>query len=221
MVGQPPPEQARMAPRLTVLPAGGELWRCHGSDYPPAEFNPSLAPSHFDGSRFDGTFEDPYPFLYASPDPATTLAEVLLRSVRFSGPSGLRQVPWAVAAARTLTRLRVTEDLTLVRLVSGEDLAAVFQDSWLLEGGESRYPMTRFWAHEIRRQCPEAQGLRWQSRRNPSHHAVVLFGDRCGAEPLKAVPGQSRPLGTFEGAAEANRLLAPLRAVVVPPGVRL
>ncbi|MEV6132542.1 hypothetical protein AB0M05_38100 [Streptomyces violaceusniger] len=41
-----------------------------------------------------------------------------------------------------------------------------------------------------------------------------------GKEPLKAVPGQAHNLGTFEGAGEANRLLAPLRAVVIPPGMR-
>ncbi|GGZ56227.1 hypothetical protein GCM10010387_57800 [Streptomyces inusitatus] len=220
MVGQPPPGAARMSPRLTVLPAGSELWRCHAATCPPAAFNPSLAPSHFDGSRFDGTTEDPYPFLYAAPEPATGLAEVLLRSVRYDDTSGLRQVQWPLAASRTLTKLLVTEDLTLVRLVSEEDLAAVFQDSWLLEGGEGRYPMTRVWAHEIRRQAPAVQGLVWQSRRNRPYRALVLFGDRCGAEPLKAVPGQSHRLATVEGVHEANRLLAPLRAVIAPPGVR-
>ncbi|MER5766911.1 RES family NAD+ phosphorylase [Streptomyces sp. NPDC001985] len=210
-----------MEPALTVVPAGTELWRCHASAYAATAFNTSRAHPHFDGARFDGTVDDPYPFLYAAPEPTTALAEVLLRSVRFSGPAGTRQVPWALAASRTLSRVRVTEDLTLVRLVSEEDLAAVFQSSWLLEGDEGRYPSTRFWAREIRRQERRAQGLVWQSRRNRPHHAVVLFGDRCGAEPLKAEPGQGCSLGTFEGAIEANRLLAPLRAVVVPPGARL
>ncbi|MFT9479821.1 RES domain-containing protein [Streptomyces sp. Mo3] len=90
--------------------------------------------------------------------------------------------------------------------------------SWLLETDE--YAQTRAWAREIRRQVPDAQGLVWQSRRHRPHPAMVLFGDRCGEEPLKAVPGQAHNLGTFEGAGEANRLLAPLRAIVIPPGTR-
>lgn len=221
MVEQAPCEDARMSPNLSVLEAGTELWRCHETAFSCTAFNPVAAHSHFGGSRFDGTADDPYAYLYAAQEPTTALAEVLLRDMAFTWPAGTRQVPWAKAAIRSLSKLRLTEDLLLVDLVTEEDLAAVFQDAWLLEADGPGYAQTRAWAREIRRQVPRAQGLRWQSRRHRPHHAVVLFGDRCGAEPLKAVPGQAHNLGTFEGASEANRLLAPLRAVIVPPGMRM
>lgn len=221
MVEQAPFEDARMSPTLVGLDAGTELWRCHETAYPCTEFNPVTAHSHFGGSRFDGTAEDPYPYLYAALEPTTPLAEVLLRDMEFTWPAGTRQVPWAKAAIRSLSELRVTEDLTLVRLVKEEDLAGVFQNSWLLETDGPGYAQTRAWAREIRRQVPQAQGLLWESRRHRDRRALVLFGDRCGAEPLKAVPGHAHNLGTFEGVSVANQLLAPLRAVIVPPGMRM
>lgn len=215
-----PPPPVPMRPALTVLPAGAELWRCHTTRFPATGFNPVLSHRHFAGGRFDGTADDAYRFLYAAPEPLTALAETLLRDVPYSD-AGVRVVPWALAAPRSLSRLTVTEELTLVRLVTQADLAAVFQDASLLEGGDERYGATRFWAQEIRRYAPGAHGMVWQSRRNRPCHALVLFGDRCGDEPLKADPEHAYRLGTFEGAEEANRLLAPLRAVLVPPGVRL
>ncbi|MFE3205717.1 RES family NAD+ phosphorylase [Embleya sp. NPDC059237] len=211
-----PPAAYRMAPNLCILPVGSELWRCHKGSRPAEEFNPVAADSHFGGNRFDGTPEDPYPFLYAGAEPATALAEVLLRSLDFDTGSGCRLVPRAWVAGRSLSRLRTGVELTLIRLVSEEDLAAACQDSWLLEAEGAGYAQTRRWASELRRQVPGAQGLLWQSRRHRPRHAVVLFGDRCGDEPLKPDPAQTiGGLGSPAGIAEANRLLAPLRAAVV------
>ncbi|MER6912780.1 RES family NAD+ phosphorylase [Streptomyces sp. NPDC000594] len=213
------PPRVPMEPVLTDLPAGSGLWRCHPTGCPAAGFNPVLSHRYFDGGRFDGTADDAYRFLYAAPEPLTALAETLLRDVPYSA-AGTRVVPWVSAVQRSLTRLRVTEDLKLVRLVSQADLAAVFQDAWLLEGESDRYGATRYWAQEIRRYAPAAQGMVWQSRRNRPYHAVVFFSDRCEGEPVKAVEEQSYHLGTFEGVAKANRLLAPLRAMILPPGIR-
>ncbi|WP_405798596.1 RES family NAD+ phosphorylase [Streptomyces sp. NBC_01506] len=212
-----PPAAYRLTPNLRTLPAGSELWRCHSDRRPPEAFNPVAADSHFGGNRFDGTSEDPYPFLYAGAEPATALAEVLLRSLDFDTASGSRLVPRAWVKGRSLSLLRTRVDLTLIQLVTEEDLAAVCQDSWLLEAQGASYPQTRRWASELRTQVPSAQGLLWQSRRHRPRHAVVLFGDRCGAEPLKPDPARGiAGLGTPAGIAEANRLLAPLRAATVP-----
>ncbi|MBC3841385.1 RES family NAD+ phosphorylase [Streptacidiphilus sp. 4-A2] len=205
-----------MTPNVAVLPAGSALWRCHSARRPPDEFNPVAADSHFGGNRFDGTPEDPYPFLYAGTEPATALAEVLLRSLDFDTGSGYRLVPRAWVVGRSLSLLRTRVDLRLIRLVTEEDLAAVCQDSWLLEADGAGYPQTRRWASELRAQVPSAQGVLWQSRRHRPRHAVLLFGDRCGGWPLKPDPaGGTAELGSPAGMAEANRLLAPLRAAVV------
>ncbi|MBO1416196.1 RES family NAD+ phosphorylase [Streptomyces sp. FH025] len=214
----PPPdsETFRMDPVLETLPAGTELWRCHQTRYPGGEFSPVQADVHFGGSRFDGTPLDPYPYLYAAPEQATALAEVLLRAVPFDGSTGTRLIPHARVAGRSLTALRTAVDLRLIRLVTEEDLAAICQDSWLLETEGPGYAQTRRWATALRARVPHAQGLLWQSRRHRPKRALVLFGDRCGTEPVKTDPGGSFPLDTPQGMAAANRLLAPLRAVLVP-----
>ncbi|WKX69539.1 RES family NAD+ phosphorylase [Streptomyces sp. XD-27] len=212
-----PPTAYRMTPRLCTLPAGTALWRCHSSKRPAEAFNPVAADSHFGGNRFDGTPEDPYPFLYAGSEPATALAEVLLRSLAFDTDSGIRLVPRAWVVGRSLTLLRTRVDLRLIQLLSEEDLAAVCQDSWLLEAEGAGYAQTRRWASELRAQVTEAQGMVWHSRRHRPRRAVVLFGDRCGQDPLKPDPGcGTTDLGAPAGSALANRLLAPLRAAVIP-----
>ena len=220
MVSQAPPQGARMDPCLATVPAGTELWRCHSSRWGATTFKEKPAHTHFGASRFDGTTDDAYPYLYAAEEPTTALAEVLVRSTEFSSEYGVRQIPWRQAAGHTLTKVRTTEDLVLIRLLSEEDLAGVLQSSWLLEAEHHEYAQTRFWAQEMRRQVPQAQGLVWTSRRHRPRPAIVLFGDRCTDQPLVAVPGAGSvyDLATLEGLHEANRLLVPLRTVIVPPG---
>lgn len=205
-----------LAPRRMTLPAGTELWRCHRTQYPAAAFNPSPAHPHFGGSRFDGTDADPYPYLYAADERVTALAEVLLRSLEFT--AGTRVVPWADARRRSLTPLTTTAPLELISLVTEEDLAAVGQDSWLVEAdGQADYPQTRCWVRALRRSDPRAQGMVWQSHRCRPRRAYVLFGDRCEEGVLKATPEVLHDLGTPPGRRVANRLLAGLRSAIHPP----
>lgn len=228
MVAQPPPEGARMTPRRTVVPAGTVLWRCHETAYAPDAFNRRFVHPRFGGNRFAGTTDDPYPYLYVTREPATALAEVFLRSVAFAPPDGVRIVPLAQARRYSLSQVRTTADLILVGLLTEEDLAGVFQTGWLLEAEAPEYApekpdvppysCTRFWASEIRRQDGRCQGLVWPSRRHRPREALVLFGDRCGAAPVTMADDRVFDLARPDGLAEANRLLAPLRAVIVPAG---
>jgi hypothetical protein len=210
------PPAVTMVPRVTMLPAGTALWRCHRTRYPATGFKAVAAHTLFDGSRFDCTAEDPYPYLYATLEPTTALAEVLLRSMDFDPDLGTRLVPWAQASRYTLARIVTTVDLTLISLRTEEDLAAVCQTSWLLDSEPDDYPRTRYWAQELRRQAKEAQGLLWQSRRHRPREALVLFGDRCGDAPFLGEPQAGHDLATPAGADVANRLLAPLRAAITP-----
>jgi hypothetical protein len=217
-----------MRPQLTVMPAGTALWRCHASAFAATAFNDTFKHLRFGGNRFAGTTDDPYPYLYLTQEPTTALAEVFLRSLMFSPPDGVRLVPLVQARRYTLSQVRTTTDLTMVQLMTEEDLAGVFQDSWLLESDAPEYQprqpeepphrYTRFWGSQIRRQAPGAAGLRWQSRRHRPRPAMVLFGDRCGPTPVEPVAGAIHDLATGAGLAEANRLLAPLRTVIVPSG---
>ncbi|MFJ2645476.1 RES family NAD+ phosphorylase [Streptomyces sp. NPDC087420] len=218
MTGTVPPSAYTMRPRPHTIPAGTHLWRVHRAGRPAEQFNPISVDPHFGGNRFDGTSYDPYSYQYQAADPATALAETLLRSLEFDAEAGMRLVPYAAVRGKSLSVLRARADLDVVSLITEEDLAAVCQDSWLLESEGDRYAKTRRWASEIRAQAPKAMGLVWQSRRHRPRLASVLFADRCGIDPLVPVPGPGiADMGSPEGVAEVNRLLAPLRAAVLPP----
>ena len=84
-------------------------------------------------------------------------------------------------AGRQISGLSLTRDLELVSLITGQDLAAVAQDHWLVTANGPQYAQTRGWAHWLRQQAPWAHGFIWPSLRDRGGLAVVLFGDRCAA----------------------------------------
>ncbi|MET9610649.1 RES family NAD+ phosphorylase [Streptomyces sp. NPDC006512] len=212
-----PPSAYELRPHQHVLPAGTPLWRVHSSTRPAEEFNPLPADLNFGGSRFDGTMLDPYPYLYAGDGPTTALAETLLRSMPFDPERGLRLVPYRAVRGKSLSVMRTRCEVSLVSLIKEDDLAAVCQDSTLLED-EQNYPKARRWASEIRVQAPGSMGLIWQSRRNRPRHALVLFGDRFdgqGGKPLETLPAEGiADLGSRAGVEAVNALLAPLRSAI-------
>jgi hypothetical protein len=91
-------------------------------------------------------------------------------------------VPLAALAGRQLLGLTLTRDLNLISLISGEDLAAIGKDAWLVTGHGADYEHTRKWGHWLREQADWAHGFIWESLRNRGGLAVVLFGDRCAAD---------------------------------------
>jgi hypothetical protein len=82
---------------------------------------------------------------------------------------------------RRISGLAVTSDVTLLSLRSGQDLAAIGQDTWLLSAAGSEYAQTRGWAHWLRDKASWAHGFAWSSHRNMGGTAIILFGDRCAA----------------------------------------
>lgn len=217
MTRQIPPTGVAMEPMTHEVPAGTLLWRLHLHRYDAGEFNPRLAHEFFRGSRFDATEKDPYPYLYAALDPVTAICEVLLRSVEFDDTTGIRLVPWAQASRYRLSALRTTRSIELVDLTTAEGLAAVWQDTWLVDCEEDEYPKTRYWARLIRQHCAGADGLLWQSKRYRPRTALQLFGDRCEPGPLVDEPGRTLRLDDPAGVREVNALLAPLRARISVP----
>ncbi len=209
------PDTVEGGPRVTVVPTGTVLWRVHHRDYGAHDFNPKPADSHWGGGRFDGTEQDSYPFLYAGYEESTAIAERLLRGQRFDGKP--RMLARSVRQGRRLSPVETTLDLRLITLVSAVDLAAIYQDDWLVQADEPDYGKTRRWAHWLRQVDFGAQGLVWQSRRDRPNRALVLFGDRC---PAAAVVTSSRypgfDLDDDESLARLNVALAPYRACVDP-----
>jgi RES domain len=174
-----PPRHFDGQPNRFLLRRGSCLWRVHHKPYSAWSFKPTRAGEPA-SARFDGSADDPYPYYYSALDETTALAETLLRNL-IPDDRANRLVPLSALARRRLSGLTLTRDLTLVSLISGQDLAAVGQDFWLVSAYGTDYEETRRWGHWIRRQAPWAHGFVWESLRNRGGLAIVLFGDRCGA----------------------------------------
>ncbi|MEU4829450.1 RES family NAD+ phosphorylase [Streptosporangium sp. NPDC023615] len=212
----PPPARHHATPHLRELPAGTRLWRVHDRRFKATDFNPRPADANFGGGRFDGTGNDPYPYYYAGLEAETALAEALLRDIPFDD-RGVRLVRRAKVRGRRASVVITTEDLVLVDLCSGEALAAVAQDSWLVHADPVDYHATRRWGSWIRERAPAAHGLIWPSKREGGQPALVLFGDRCSPASLIADPFAGTDLDDREGAAWLNGHLARYRACVLMP----
>jgi hypothetical protein len=221
----PPPPHYDGTPRRHTLGRGVCLWRVHRQKYGATAFNTKLSDSLFGGGRFDATAEDPYLFCYAALDETTALAESVLHDDPPWTPRGDRKLGRPVVDRDQLSALAVTQDLELVSLVTGQDLAAVAQDHWLVTADGPQYAQTRGWARWLRRQAPWAEGFIWPSLRDPGGRAVILFGDRCaarfGAEygraMLHEIPELAVKFDSVAGTAWLNRRLAPYRAAVEYP----
>lgn len=185
----PVPFGRTAVPRLRTVPAGTVLWRV--TREPAADGSraatptPLFWPGYHErtrnrprlGGRFDPCPDDDYGYCYAALDDLTALAETLLRDVSFDGPG--RSLPAEDIRDRRLALLETRRELSLISLVSFEDLAAAWQDTWLLHAEEDQYAMTRCWGHWLRRCAGTADGIVWRSKRNPDGLAVLLFQDRC------------------------------------------
>ncbi|MDA3627824.1 RES family NAD+ phosphorylase [Saccharopolyspora oryzae] len=211
-----PPLQYAATPNRHAVPADTELFRIHERKRHAAEFKPAHVSFGSPGGRFDGTPDDPFSSYYAGLHTTTALAEVLLRNLGFDG-DGQRLIRRQQIAGRRFSSVRTNRELTLVSLLTAPDLAAVAQDSWLVDAeGRDAYPHTRRWAAWIRSQAPWADGLIWPSKRDTGNPAVVLFGDRCADALEGAEPELQIDLDTPIGEAWLTRMLAPYRAAIAP-----
>jgi hypothetical protein len=181
-----------------------------------AEFKTLTSDPHFGGNRFDGTPDDPYPFLYAAPEEQTALLETLVRGIPFND-SGERLIRRAAIAGQRITAVESRQDLVLISLLNTADLAAACQDEWLTQTSPAEYPQTRRWGQWLRSQAPWAQGLIWLSVRNIGSQTVILFGDRCPAGAINVVPGTAVDLDSASGATWLNEQLSSYRISVRPP----
>jgi RES domain-containing protein len=208
-----------VSPRTISLAIDTELWRVHPQAKPATVFNEGLADDVFGGHRFDGTLTDPYPYLYAARDCATALLERFGRDVPFNH-QGIRLVPRSAVARQCISAMRVAAPLTLISLLSSQDLAAVCQDEWLIQSDPAEYPQTRRWGSWLRTQAPDADGIIWPSRRNLNHRAIVLFGDRC-PHPVRDIDDSTINLDSLRGGIYLNTKLRRHHIQVKLPARRL
>ncbi|MEV7008517.1 RES family NAD+ phosphorylase [Streptosporangium sp. NPDC051022] len=212
MPRQIPPNKHDGHPHRLLLPKGTPLWRVHDRKRPCEAFTPARIHSGLGGGRFDGTVEEEYGHCYLAYEQSTALAECLLRSVLFDD-AGPRLLPYETVRGRRLSLVETRRELTLTSLASTPALAAVAQDEWLIQAQPPDYPLTRQWAHWLRRNDPSTAGLDWISRRDLPNRSIVLFEDRCGPLPLAPTPLYV-DLDTGEGLNHLNVMLRPYRAHV-------
>ncbi|MER7717777.1 RES family NAD+ phosphorylase [Streptomyces flaveolus] len=212
-----PPENLTGTPAKATLAQGTLLHRVHALHRNATAFNPQPAHCLYGGGRFDATPCDRYGYLYAGTTPGAAVCETLLRSLPFDPEGGPRLVPGVGVARRGLSTLRLAADLTVVSLMTAQDLAGVRQDSWLVQTEAQDYAYTRDWAHWIRRHTdPWAQGFVWASKREPGDRTVVLFGDRCPPGALEALPGHTVDFSTADGRRYLDSVLQPYHAQLAP-----
>src|ERR1022692_3929393 len=209
----PPPSGVRASPSPLALPAGSRLWRVHHKHRPGSAFKPAEPNRHFRGGRFDGTRDDSYPCLYASPQEQTALLETLARGLHFND-SGERLIRRAAITGYRISEFETTKDLTLISLLTTADLAAACQDEWLINCQAADYSQTRRWGQWLRSQASWPQGLVWPSSRNLGGWNLVLFGDRCPDAALQIVAGTEVDFDDDDGARWLNGQLAPFRISV-------
>jgi hypothetical protein len=221
--GAPPPDYDG-TPHRYLLGRGSCLWRVHDRRYCARSFKAVRSDQLFGGARFDATDADNFPFYYAAIDQATALAETLFRDLGHDD-RGMRVLTGAALTGRQISGLTLTRDLELVSLISGEDLAAIAQDAWLVTASGPEYALTRGWGHWLRGQAKWAHGFIWDSLRDRGGPAMVLFGDRLAATfgkdyerlLLHEVPELAVSLDDADGADWLNRLLERYRVAVTPP----
>ncbi|MEU9714248.1 RES family NAD+ phosphorylase [Streptomyces sp. NPDC047976] len=212
-----PPAEPAGSPAKVTLAAGTPLYRVHSARRPGDAFNPVPAHCLYGGGRFDSTSCDRYGYLYAGLTPQAAVSESVLHSLPFDPSGAARLVPRVAVTGRRLSALRLTESLDVVALVTGQDLAAVHQDSWLVQAEARDYPYTRDWAHWIRRHTdPWAQGFLWSSKREPGERALVLFADRCPPAVLAPTGEDPVDFTTEPGRRWLDQVLLPYHARLAP-----
>lgn len=216
-----PPEHYDGDPAHWTLSAGTPISRIHNVAWDVCSFNPTVADRHWGGGRFDATDDDHYGFIYGGTSDPVAVSEVLLRDVPFDD-TGARLLPKASLSSRRFGWLAPRFALELVSLRSGQDLAAVAQDTWLVHAPSRDYGFTRRWAHRIREWAPWAAGFVWYSRREPDGLAFVFFDDRCPADAFEEltagtpVPTTDSGLDVGAGSVYVRELLSRYRVTVTP-----
>lgn len=210
-----PPSRLPGTPTRFVLPAGTALWRVHRSGRRPHDFDLSRSTGGFGGGRFDSVGHGGHPFMYCSEDAGTALAERFVGNLDFT-VTATRTLRRKELQTRTMSVVRTTSELTLLRLVTGPDLAAVGQDGWLLSARGADVDLTRRWATWLRDQVRWAQGFVWQSSVDQPKPTMVLFGDVCDSHTFEPVDGMAYRLDDPGREGWLQHHLAPHRVELYP-----
>jgi hypothetical protein len=173
---------------------------------PALAFNTSQARDNQRQGRFDSDGQDYYPFYYAALSARGALHEALVLEASLTDDA---PVPRSMLKDRLLSTLELTRAVTLISLRLPADFAAAGQNEWLVGAKPHEYALTRKQVRELRSAHPWAQGLIWYSRKDPEEQSLILFGDRCAVDALRAVPVPAVFLDSPQAEVWLADLLAP------------
>ncbi|GHE02618.1 hypothetical protein U879_18715 [Defluviimonas sp. 20V17] len=168
------PDPARVA-RPVTLAAGTDLHRLHHVDYPGASFNPCKgAPTRF-APLFDGT--TCIPTFYAATTFDGAAYETLFRGI----PDPYAGIPRGSLDDRGASLIAPLRDLTLIPFFTPELIGWGLDAATVFSPNISSYPACRALALQAWRDNPAADGLIWNSVRDNSAQAMLIFEGRAQA----------------------------------------
>ena len=193
----PDPSVMRVGKEAYVLLATGtKLHRIHPAAYKPEQFNPTGAgEARFSPIR-DGNGVI-IPTVYAAQTFACATCEIILRcpdTPPVNPKTGLPTFQIVYPAdfkAYSHSVVRTTAALNLVDLTNAGQHQVGVNHNALLAGPRSTYPATRAWAERICAICPNAHGIYYSSVQFGPDFAILLFGNRMGANILVSVETRS------------------------------
>lgn len=159
----------------------------------PLGYNSSPIPkSRFSPIRHEGRI---VPSIYAGSSLEAALFETVLRdkaAADFIFEGTLRD--------KRFTTILANEPLRLIDLYPPGCHKLGLEPAELIGSDPACYARTAAWAAALHEANPSAQGMKWRSRQNPHHDAVVLWGDRiddgiieaAGIGPLDSGEGLQR-----------------------------
>lgn len=166
---------------FVTLEPGTFLHRVHHSRFGATQYNPTGAGN----ARFSPIKDangQVIPTLYAGTTFHCAVMETLFHDIPYS--PGFKAVQQSRYVGNVHSRIRTTKALRLVDLSSKALRLLGVPRAQLIDTDAEDYPYSRQWAEAIHGFAPEAQGLRWVSRQDDEAVAIVLFGDRVGAEDV-------------------------------------
>lgn len=193
----PPPPKA-----LRILPHKAATWfRVHPFDaatgkYAPAAFNGSGLGNPRFSPLFDPVTGKPIPTIYAAKSERGAIAEIVLHDVPNPSAGYQHDLERDYRANLHLSRIRAPA-ARLVNMTTMGLQAAGLAPAHLFEGDKDDYARTSEWAQWIWQDMPQAQGLRWMSKRDNQSEVIMLFGDRVDASDV-VDDGSSHPMQVYE-----------------------
>lgn len=208
-----PEESDNLSARLIAWPKGKSIERIHSLQFAATEFNPGKGQGRF--SPIVNFESQNIPTLYGGENLPVALMETVLHDL----PTPCENAPVELSVLNKLAHSQISpkKDIQLVDLNPRFMKKHGITHAELIGSSASHYPDTRKWAEKVHDDNPDAKGIQWSSRQH-GDKAVMLFGDRIGANDLE-VTIDSEPASTSTAVNQELTTLADEMALIMVPEV--